>query len=108
LLPGEERVTDIRASHKALVTRLLEGDAKVSRALRRAAFDDAELPELQRALVDKVAKGAHTVSDEDFDALRKSGVSEDEIFEIVVCAAVGQATRQYDSGRAALAAARKE
>jgi AhpD family alkylhydroperoxidase len=31
-----------------------------------------------------------------------SGLSEDQIFEIVVCAAVGQATRQYDAALAAL------
>jgi hypothetical protein len=34
-----------------------------------------------------------------------SGLSEDQIFEIVVCAAVGQATRQYDTAFAALEAA---
>jgi hypothetical protein len=38
-----------------------------------------------------------------------SGVSEDQIFEIAVCAAIGQATRQYDAALAALeAATRKE
>jgi alkylhydroperoxidase family enzyme len=102
-------MTDIRASHKALVAGLLEGDAKASRAHRVAAFHHAELPEALRGLVDKVAMSAHTVSDEDFAAARASGLSEDEIFEIVVCAAVGQATRQYDAARAALeATTRKE
>jgi len=38
-------------------------------------------------------------------AVTASGLSEDQIFEIVVCAAIGQATRQYDTALAALAAA---
>jgi hypothetical protein len=32
-------------------------------------------------------------------------MSEDQIFEIAVCAAIGQATRQYDTALAALDAA---
>jgi alkylhydroperoxidase family enzyme len=56
-------------------------------------------------LIDKVAKRAYTVTDEDIAAARASGLSEDQIFEIVVCAAVGQATRQYDAALAALKAA---
>jgi hypothetical protein len=31
-----------------------------------------------------------------------SGINEDEVFEIVVCAAVGQASRQCDTALAAL------
>jgi hypothetical protein len=38
-------------------------------------------------------------------AARVSGLSEDQVFEIVVCAAIGQATRQYDTALAALEAA---
>jgi hypothetical protein len=34
--------------------------------------------------------------------VRAAGHSEDEIFEIVLCAAIGQATRQYQAGLAAL------
>jgi len=34
-----------------------------------------------------------------------AGFSEDQIFEVVVCAAIGQATRQRDAALAALAAA---
>jgi hypothetical protein len=35
-------------------------------------------------------------------------LSEDQIFEIVVCAAVGQAARQHDTALAALEAAMKK
>jgi len=41
--------------------------------------------------------------------VRESGLTEDQIFEVVVCAAVGLATHQYEAAIAALdAAARKE
>jgi alkylhydroperoxidase family enzyme len=56
-------------------------------------------------LIDKVAKHAYKVVDADIAAVRESGLSENEIFEFVVCAAIGQATRQYDAALAALAAA---
>lgn len=96
---------DIREARKRLERRILEGDGKASRSERRAAFGNSGIVEPLGALVDKVAKNAYRVTDEDINALRVSGVSEDQIFEIVVCAAVGQATRQYDAALAALDAA---
>jgi hypothetical protein len=45
------------------------------------------------------------VTDADIGTLRKAGLSEDQIYEIVVCAAIGQATRQYQNALAALSAA---
>ncbi len=45
---------------------------------------------------------ACTVTDEDIAAAKVSGLSEDQVFEMVVCAAIGQATRQYDTALAAL------
>jgi hypothetical protein len=98
-------MSDIREARKALVTRILEGSGEASRAQRRLAFDDAETLEPVRTLIQKVARSAHEVTDDDVAAARKSGLSEDQIFELVVCAAVGQAIRQHDSALAALAAA---
>lgn len=68
-------------------------------------FDNAGLTEPLRTLVDKVATQAHLVGDEDIASARASGLDEDQIFEIVVCAAIGQATRQHDAALAALDAA---
>jgi alkylhydroperoxidase family enzyme len=65
----------------------------------------AGLAEPLSTLIDKVAKHAHKVTDQDIAAAKASGLSEDQIFEIVVCAAVGQSTRQYDAALAALDAA---
>ena len=101
----DESMSDIRRARKALASRIVEGDGKASPSERRAAFNHSGLAEPLRVLVDKVARHPHRVTDEDILAARKSGLSEDQIFEIVVCAAVGQATRQYDTALAALEAA---
>jgi hypothetical protein len=98
-------VSDIREARGAVVARILEGEGKASHAQRRAAFDDAGLTEPVSTLVRKVARHAYEVTDEDVAAAKASGLSEDQIFEIVVCAAIGQATRQYDAGLEALEAA---
>ncbi len=94
-----------RLAHQAMVTRVLEGDGKTPRTQRRAAFDNTGLAEPLKTLVNKVAQSAYKFTDEDIDAVRASGLSEDPIFELVVCAAIGQATRQYESGVVALKAA---
>lgn len=97
-------MSDIRAARKAVVTRILEGDGEASRAQRRAAFDNAAPAAPQSTLIQKVATQACKIVDDDIAAVRSSGLSEDQIFELVVCAAVGQAARQYDAALAALAA----
>ena len=94
-----------RVVHEALVTRILEGDGRASHAQRRAAFDNAGLTVPLRTLVDKVAMQPTLVTDDDIAAAKAAGLSEDQVFELVVCAAVGQATRQYETALEALAAA---
>lgn len=98
-------MSDIGRARKALVARILEGAGDATQAQRRGAFDNAELAEPVSILIRKVAKHAYEVTDDDFTAARASGRSEDQIFELVVCAAIGQATRQYENALAALAAA---
>ncbi len=98
-------MSNITQARKALVARIKEGDGRASHAQRRAAFDNAGLAEPLSTLIDKVAKHAYKVTDDDIAAARAAGLSEDQIFEIVVCAAIGQATRQYDTALAALDAA---
>jgi len=92
-----------RTAHRAVVARILEGDGRASRAQRRAAFDDVVVGEPLRTLIGKVTREPARVTDEDIALVKQSGLSEDEVFELVVCAAVGQATRQYESALAALA-----
>lgn len=95
-------MSEIRQAQKALVRRILEGGGEAAPSERRAAFNNSGLAEPLGTLVDKVAKHAHRVTDEDITIAKASGLSEDQIFEIVVCAAVGQATRQYETALAAL------
>lgn len=98
-------MSSITSLHRVLVARVLEGDGKASLAVRRSAFDNTGLDEPTSTLVDKVARHANTITDADIAAVRAAGLSEDQIFEIVVCAAIGQANRQYSSALAALDAA---
>jgi len=98
-------VSDIRESHKALVRRILQGAGEASPAERLAAFNDEGLPEPLQSLVDKVSADAYRVTQEDINSAIGSGLREDQVFEIVVCAAIGQASRQYETAFAALDAA---
>lgn len=98
-------MSDIRQARKALTRRILEGEGKASPSDRKAAFNNSGLSEATGTLVDKVARNAYKVSDEDIAAARAADLSEDQVFEIVVCAAVGESTRQYDRALAALDAA---
>jgi len=84
-------MSNITQARKALVTRILEGDGKASHTQRRAAFENTGLAEPLDTLISKVAKNAYRITDEDIAAARASGFSEDQIFEIVMCAAIGQA-----------------
>jgi alkylhydroperoxidase/carboxymuconolactone decarboxylase family protein YurZ len=101
-------MAEIARLHRELVARVLEGNGKATAELRRAAFENAGLTEPIRTLIEKVANHAYRVTDEDIAAVRAAGLSEDQIFEIVICAAVGQASRQYSSALAALASATEE
>jgi hypothetical protein len=98
-------MSDITKARKELIARILEGNGKASPAQRRAAFDNTGLTEPLRTLINKVAKQPTQVTDENIAAVKAAGLSEDQIFELVVCAAVGQATRQYETGLEALAKA---
>ena len=98
-------MSDIKQALKAVVKRILEGDGQASVAQRRAAFDNAVADQPLGALVQKVALRPSTVTDEDVTAVKESGLSEDQIFELVVCSAIGQAKRQYDAALEALASA---
>jgi alkylhydroperoxidase family enzyme len=92
---------------RAAVERVQSGDGRASVADRRAAFANANVPEGARALIDKVAKNAWKVTDEDVAAAKAAGVTEDQLFELCVCASMGQASRQLDSALAALDEATK-
>lgn len=97
-------MSEFTRARKALSQRILEGEGKTPPAQRRAAFENTHLSGPLRTLIHKIAHHAYKVVDADIAAARQSGLSEDEIFELVVCAAIGQATRQYDAAMVALEA----
>src|SRR5258708_37983948 len=89
-------MSDFKDLHKAFIARILEGVGKASHAQRRAAFDNKGLDAPLGMLIDKVAKHAYKVADEDIAALKASVVSGDQFFELVECSAGGEATRRYE------------
>ena len=94
-----------RAAHRALVDRVLNGQGRTSRQLRARAFNNVDLVPPMQALIGKVVARPSQISDADLAAAMAAGISEDQLFELVVCAAIGHSARLYEAGLAALAEA---
>jgi alkylhydroperoxidase family enzyme len=103
--------------YEDLVFRLrqavLDGPGWTEPALRRAIAARAAAPGAGRAstepipadlaeFVDTVARHACSITNEDVEALRRAGYSEDEIFDIAVSAALGAGLGRLERGLAAL------
>ena len=65
--------------------------------LRRLASNAALPPQVMQPYLEKVRAGAFAVTDEDVDALKRAGVTEDEIFEATVAVAIGEGLRRLDT-----------
>ena len=94
-----------RAAHRVLVDRILRGPGQASAEQRARAFGNDGLSPPLDALIGKVASRPAQVTEADFAAAQAAGFTEDQLFELVVCAAVGRSARMYDAGLAALAEA---
>ena len=83
---------------------VLDSSGVTPSALRWAAFHRRmqELPANVTSYVDKVAKHAYRVTDEDVEALKRAGYSEDAIFEVTAAAALGAAIMRLERGLIAL------
>lgn len=81
----------------------MSGPGILPPALRRSVAR-GEPPAELRELVEKIRRHAYRVTDADVDALRPR-YSEDELFEIIVAAALGAAEARIEAGLAALAEA---
>ena len=101
-VPDEDKK---RAAHRALVDRVLNGEGRASAEQRASAFSNSDVPPPLHELISKVATRPAQVTDADFAAAKAAGFSEDQIFELVISAAVGQSDRLYEAGLAALAEA---
>ena len=91
-----------RAAQRDLVDRVVHGEGRASPELRARAFRNAELPASLQVLIGKVATRPAQVTDADFAAAKAAGFTEDQLFELVIAAAVGQSARRYEAGLAAL------
>jgi hypothetical protein len=99
-------MSDTRAFREAVIETTTAGPARSSAEQRRAAFGNDGVPDAARPLIGKVFAHAHKVTDDDVHAAAMA-LGEDEVFELVACAAIGAANRQLDAALAALAEAEK-
>jgi alkylhydroperoxidase family enzyme len=97
-------MADIRAAREKLVAALL-GKGRSTVEQRRSAFEGTPSEPALKALIDKMDDHAPQIDDADVAAVRAAGFSEDQVFEVVVAAAVGQASRRYESALAAVQSA---
>lgn len=81
--------------------RSVEGRAAVLGG-RSTGEMTADIPSELTSYIDKVALHAYKVTDEDVEALREAGYSEDAIFEITLSAALGAGLARLERGLAAL------
>lgn len=98
----------VRRLRDAVIERSVRGAGASTTAQREAAFAQTGVDDRARPLVDKVAQHAYKTTAEDVAAAKAAGLTEDQIFELVVATALGQATRQLDAAMAALDAADKD
>lgn len=94
-----------RAVYRALEDRVVHGAGTATAAMRADAFANEGLAPAVSVLIGKVVDTPAAVTQADLQAVTAIGLSEDEVFELVVCAAVGSSARMYDRGLAALAEA---
>jgi alkylhydroperoxidase family enzyme len=87
---------------RRLAAAVLTGPGTLDPSIRRAASKEADVPEPLHSYLDKVARHAYKVTDEDADALRTAGYSEDQIFEATVSCALGACLRRLDAGLSAI------
>lgn len=102
-------MSDRHAEHfQRLRVSALEGPGELEPGARKAIADERAvgavppIPPVLLPYLEKVAYQAYTVTDEDIEALKKSGLSEDRIFEATVAAAVGAGLKRLQIGLAVL------
>jgi hypothetical protein len=85
----------------ALEESVLRGEGHTPAALRQAAASGAGLPPDLSTLVEKIHRHAYRITDEELASLRAQH-TEDELFEIIVAAALGAAAVRLQAGLRAL------
>jgi alkylhydroperoxidase family enzyme len=70
--------------------------------LREVVRRTGPAPAAMDAYLEKVRRHAYRVTDADVEALKAAGLSEDEIFEQTVAAAIGEGLRRLDAAERAI------
>jgi hypothetical protein len=100
---GVDGTAERRAALLAELRRVVfEAPARSDPAVRAAAASDGPPAEPLKSYAAKVRDASYRVTDADVEALRVAGISEDEIFEVTVAAALGAACHRLDAGLRAL------
>ena len=84
-----------------VLKRVLDGVGETDKALRNAAANRKGLPPELQPLIDKIHDHAYKVTDEDLAQLQKK-YTDDQLFEIIVSAALGASRQRLEAGLDAL------
>lgn len=95
---NSESIADLRAR---VYRSVFDEPGHVAPAVRRSVAAGSGVPGALESLVEKIHRHAYRVTDEDLGHLRASH-TDDQLFEIVVSAALGAARQRLDAGLAAL------
>jgi alkylhydroperoxidase family enzyme len=84
---------------------VLDGPGRTTPERRHAAAEGAVDDSPLGRYLAKVRTGAYRTTDEEVEALRAAGHTDDELFELTIAASLGVSRAQLDRGLAAVAAA---
>lgn len=107
---NDRHATNIQRLFEVVQSTAGETDSSFRRAIEEQSAEigtgvrgmGGALPGELSNYVKKVALNAYKVTDEDIEALRQAGYSEDAIFEITLSAAIGAGRVRLEHGLAAL------
>jgi len=100
--PMTTKISDPHAAGRDAVFRsVLDGPGETDPSLRYAAAEGAGVLDDLRALVEKVHQHAYRVTDEEIAALQ-ARYGDDQLFELIVSAAVGASRQRLLAGLKAL------
>lgn len=86
---------------ESVVATVVNGEGHSDSDVRRAAFDGDGVPEQLQTLVTKVHRHAYKVTDEEV-AAAQAAYGDDQMFEIIVSAALGASHKRLVAGLRAL------
>ena len=96
------KLTDPHAAARDAVLRaVLDGPGETDPSLRHAAAEGVGVPEDLKTLVEKIHRHPYKVTDEEIEALQPK-YGDDQLFELIVSAAVGASRQRLMAGLKAL------